>query len=69
MADNFALALNTLTWHKLSQENNALDKENPETESNSKFLNNLPQDTLEGKGKSYLKFENLSFSVSKEKKS
>ena len=42
--------------------NDALDKDNPETESNSKFSNNLSQDTLEGKDKSHINFENLSFS-------
>ena len=42
----------------------ALDKDNPENESNSKFSNNLSQDTLEGKGSSriHLKFSPLSFS-------
>ena len=59
LANNFILALNTLTWHKISQENDALGKSNPEAESNSKFLNNLPQDTLEGKVQT---FENLYFS-------
>ena len=42
----------------------ALDKDNPENEWNSKFSNNLSQDTLEGKGSSriHLKFSPLSFS-------
>ena len=62
LANNFILALNTLTWHKISQENDALGKINPEAESNSKFLNNLPQDTLEGKGQTHRNFENLYFS-------
>ena len=41
----------------------ALDKDNPENESNSKFSNDLSQDTLEGKGSSriHLKFSPLSF--------
>ena len=45
------------------------DKDNPETESSFKFLNNLSQDTLEGKGKSNINFENLSFSFLKKTKS
>ena len=68
LADNFILALNTLTWHRISQENDALDKNNPETESNSKFLNNSCQVTLESKGKSQRNFENLFFSFLKENK-
>ena len=43
---NFILALNTLTWHRNSQENDAFDKDSPETESNSKFSNNISQYTL-----------------------
>ena len=39
LADNFILAINTLTWLKISQENDALGKGDAETESNSKFLN------------------------------
>ena len=69
LAYNFIFALNTLTWHRISQENDAFDKDNPETESNSKFLNNLSQDTLKGKGKSHIKFENLLFSFVKKTKS
>ena len=69
LAYNFILALNTLTWHRISQENDAFDKDNPETESNSKFSNNLSQDTLKGKGKSHINFENLSFSFLKKTKS
>ena len=65
MAYNFILALNTLT----SQENGAFDKDNPEFESNSKFSNNLSQDTLKGKVKSHINFENLLFSFLKETKS
>ena len=61
LADNFILALNTLTWHRISQENNALDKDNSETESNSKFSNNLSEDTLESKSKSHRNVENLCF--------
>ena len=49
LAYNFILALNTLPWHRTSQENDAFDKDNPETESNSKFSNNLSQDTLKSK--------------------
>ena len=45
------------------------DKDNPETESSFKFLNNLSQDTLEGKGKSNINFENLSFFFLKKTKS
>ena len=41
LAANFILALNTLNWHRISQENYVLGKNNPETESNSKFSNNL----------------------------
>ena len=67
MADNFVLTLNTLTWHRLSQKNDTLD--NPETESNSKLSNNLSQDTLQGKYKSHINFENLSFSLLKNTKS
>ena len=69
LAYNFILALNTLTWHRISQENDAFDKDNPETESNSKFSNNLSQDTLKGKGKSHINFENLLFSFLKKTKS
>ena len=69
LAYNFILALNTLTWHRISQENDAFDKDNPETESNSKFSNNLSQDTLKGKGKSHINFENLSISFLKKRKS
>ena len=69
LAYSFILALNTLTWHRISQENDAFDKDNPETESNSKFSNNLSQDTLKGKGKSHIKFENLLFSFVKKTKS
>ena len=68
MGDNFILALNTLTWHRISQENDAFDKDNPETKSNSKFSNNLSQGTLEGKGKSHTNFENLYFSFLKKNK-
>ena len=50
LVERFDLALNTLTWHRISQENDALDKNNPETESNFKFWNNLSQYTLESKG-------------------
>ena len=46
LADNFLLTLNTLTWHRISQENDAVDKDNPETKSDSKFSNNLSQDKL-----------------------
>ena len=67
LAYNFIFALNTLTWHRISQENDAFDKDNPETESNSKFSNNLSQDTL--KGKSHINFENLIFSFLKKTKS
>ena len=67
MADNFVLTLNTLTWHRLSQKNDTLD--NPETESNSKLSNNLSQDTLQGKYKSHINFENLYFSLLKNTKS
>ena len=38
LADNFIFALNTLTWHRISQESDTLDKDNPETESNSKIF-------------------------------
>ena len=69
LADNFVLPLNALTWHRISQENDILDKDNPETESNSKFSNNLSQDTLESKGKSHRNFENPSFSFLKKTKS
>ena len=69
MAYNFILVLNMLTWHRISQENDAFDKDNPETESNSKFSNNLSQDTLKGKGKSHINFENLLFSFLKKTKS
>ena len=53
----------------MSQENDAFDKDQHETESNSKFLNNLSQDTLKGKGKSRINFENLLFSFLKKTKS
>ena len=33
LADSFILALNTLTWYRISQENDN-DKDDPETESN-----------------------------------
>ena len=65
LADDFVLALNTLTWHKVSQENDAFDKDNPETESNSHFLNNLSKDTLEGKAKSHTNFDNFSLFLNK----
>ena len=68
LADNFDIALDTLTWHRIFQENDALRKYNHETESNSKFLNNSSQDTLENKGKSHRNFQNLSFSFSKKTK-
>ena len=42
---------------------------NPETESNFKLSNNLSQDTLKGKGKSNINFENLLFSFLKKTKS
>ena len=38
-----------------------MDKDNPETESKSKFLNNLSQDTLESKGKSYRNLKSFLF--------
>ena len=41
------------------KDNNVLDKDNPKTQSNSKFSSNLSQNTLEGKGKSQINFENL----------
>ena len=44
-------------------------KINPETESNSKLSNNLSQDTLKGKVKSHINFENLLFSFLKKIKS
>ena len=69
LAYNFILALNTLTWHRISQENDTFDKDNPETESNAKFSNKLSQDNLKGKGKSHIKFENLLFSFLKKTKS
>ena len=53
----------------MSQQNYVFDKDNPETELNSKFLNNLSQDTLKGKGKSHINFENLLFSFLKKTKS
>ena len=59
LTDNFILSLNTLTWHRISQENDAFDKNK----------NNLPQDTLEDKGNSHINFENLSFSFLKKTKS
>ena len=42
-----------------------LIKKNPETESNSKFSNNLCQDNLEDKDQSHINSENLSFSFLK----
>ena len=51
LAYNFIFALNTLTWHRISQENDAFDKDNSETESNFKFSNNLSQDILKVKVK------------------
>ena len=69
VAKSLIHALITLTWHRISRENDAFDEDNPETKSNSKFSNNLSQDTLEGKGKSLINFENLSFSFLKKKKS
>ena len=51
LVNSFALALNTLTWPRISQENDALDKDNPETESNSKFSNSFFQDDWEDKVK------------------
>ena len=33
MAGNFILALNSLTWHRIYQENKALERDNPEIES------------------------------------
>ena len=55
-------------WKKFSK-NDALDKENRETESNSKLANNLSQDTLADKGKGHRSFENFSFSFLKKTKS
>ena len=55
-------------WKKFSK-NDALDKENRETESNSKLGNNLFQDTLADKGKGHRNFENFSFSFLKKTKS
>ena len=69
LADDFILALNMPTWHRISQENVAFDKNNPETKSNSKISNNFSQDTLEGKRKGHINFENLSFSFLKKTKS
>ena len=43
----------------IDKDNNVLDKDNPKTQSNSKFSSNLSQNTLEGKGKSQINFENL----------
>ena len=68
LADNFVLALNTLTWNRIFQENVDLDKDSPETESNSKFLNILSQDTLAGEGKIHVNLENLFFSFLKKTK-
>ena len=59
----------TLTQNIIFQENNALDKDNPETEWSSKFLNNISQGTLDGEGKSHINFENRSFSFFKKTKS
>ena len=67
LADNFIIAVSNLT--KISQENNTFHKDNPENESNSKFSNNLPEDTLGGKDKIHINFENLSFSFLKNAKS
>ena len=67
LADNFIIALSNLT--KNSQENNIFHKDNPENESNFKFLNDLPQDILGGKDKIHINFENLSFSFLKNAKS
>ena len=69
LVDNFILALNTLAWHRISQKNDAFDKDNPKTESYSKFPNNLSWEALEGKGKSHINFENHSFSFLKKTKS
>ena len=44
-------------------------KINPETELNSKFSNNLSQDTLKGEVKSHINFEDLLFSFLKKTKS
>ena len=43
----------------IDKDNNVLDKDNPKTQSNSKFSSNLSQNTLEVKGKSQINFENL----------
>ena len=56
------ILVNTSKMYHAFNLNDALDKDNPETESNSKFSKNLSQDTLEGKDKSHINFENLSFS-------
>ena len=69
LVDNFILALNTLIWHRISEENEVFDKDNLETEPNSKFSNKLSQDTLEDKGKNHINIENLSFSFLKKTKS
>ena len=69
LAYNFILALNTLTWHRIFQENDAFDKDNSEAESNSKFSNYLSQDALKGKSKSHINFENLLFPFLKKTKS
>ena len=69
LAYSFTLALNTLRWHRISQENDAFDKNDPETESNSKFSNNWSQETLKDKVKSHINFENPLFSVWKKTKS
>ena len=58
LADSFILVLNTLTWHRISQENDAFDKDSHKTETNFNFLNKLSQDTLEGKSsKSHVNLE------------
>ena len=69
LADDFIRALNTPTWHRISQENATFDKNNPETKSNSKISKNFSQDTFEGKRKGHINFENLSFSFLKKTKS
>ena len=69
LADDFIRALNTPTRHRISQENATFDKNNPETKSNSKISKNFSQDTIEGKRKGHINFENLSFSFLKKTKS
>ena len=68
LVNSFVLALNTLTWHRMSQENDALDKDNPETESNSKFSNSFFQDNWKIKVKSYKFWRFPLFFVTKSKK-